>query len=162
MKTIFKFSLLIAVFAILLSCGKNPATEPVYDHTFPGKWSNFHIPKQVYSHESHSQELVFICDSFYLKYYHRTDAADPGDSCSRFTWFEYAKGTFTSTKELLSLNGIYTTENYEPAVEGCETGEFLVEYNYNFEKGELVLKNDSRRENFRLKKEEKYQCEIQK
>jgi hypothetical protein len=162
---VLKISTLAAVVLLLLSCGKNPATEPNYDHTMPGKWVSDDEPKDFVWKKYY---LTFRCDSFYLHFIHFSDAVyldDHPKYCDRKfnqNYKEYAKGTFTSTKDLLSLKGLYTTENYEPAVEGCETGEFLIEYNYTFEKGELVLKNDSRRENFRLEKIEKYGCEMSK
>lgn len=106
--------------SLLFSCKFNPNIQDKGEDYLQGIWQEASMPyqKQLLQHTNH--HFKFTCDSFYVTLQTIAKVNTYPDSCyNNGSWFEYAKGTYSSKGDTLILKGAFTKPNFKQKISGC-------------------------------------------
>lgn len=114
-----KITLIIFTICSLYACSFNnkvPQTGLTY---LQGSWIEDSVKNQSQLVNYENYKFRFTCDSFYLNIESFSKVnLDGGECYNQNNWQEYVKGTYTSNKDTLHLNGAFVTENFKYKPEG--------------------------------------------
>ncbi len=119
---LFAFSVLS-----LSSCRFNPNIQGKGRSDLQGLWEEEIIAYQDQRLQYQKRKFLFTCDSIYVTIHTFAKVNTYPDSCfNNGQWTEYAKGTYETKEDTLTISATFTKADFKQKISGCyRTGQYL-------------------------------------
>jgi hypothetical protein len=127
MSKIICFILLSLCTLIFASCRFNPNLQGTGTASLQGSWVEDRIAYQEQRLQYTKHSFRFTCDSVYITIKTFARVNTNADTCfNKGSWTEYAKGTYNTQHDTLTLTTTFTKSNFKQKISGCyRTGQYL-------------------------------------